>query len=91
MASAEQYERTPESQKTIDDLILGAHLTALIAAERIVSADVVEIEADDGVVTIKGTVGSLGDADRVRMIVREAPGVKDINSRMRVRSTGGTV
>jgi osmotically-inducible protein OsmY len=71
----------------MDDLALSSHLTAIIANNKSISGQI-EIEADGGVVTIGGTVESLSDADRVRMIVRNEPGVKEINSQMRVRLVG---
>ena len=81
-----RYERTLESQRTMDDLILAGHLKALVAADTSFTDGKVEVEADGGVVTLGGTVESILDADRVRMIVRGTSGVKDINSRMRVKS-----
>ena len=84
--SLDEFKRTPKSPKIMDDLGLSTHLEAIIANTRSISGrEEVEIEADRGVVTIRGTVESLVDADRVRMIVRQVPGVKEINSKMRVR------
>jgi cytidylate kinase len=87
VANMEQFQVTPRWQKTMDDLALSSHLTAIIANNKSISGQI-EIEADGGVVTIGGTVESLSDADRVRMIVRNEPGVKEINSQMRVRLVG---
>jgi cytidylate kinase len=84
-----QYKVTPESQKAMEDLALSCHLEAEISTNRRISgAKNVSIKAEGGVVTIEGTVDSIVDADRVRMLVRKTPGVKEINSRMRVRLCG---
>jgi cytidylate kinase len=87
VVSMEQYRPTRQWRKAVDDLALGSHLMALVATDRRISGEV-EIEADGGAVTISGTVESLVDADRVRMLVREEPGVEEINSQMRVRLAG---
>ncbi len=87
IANMEQFKTTPQWQKRMDDLALSSHLTAIIANNKSISGEV-EIEADGGVVTIKGAVESLLDADRVRIIVRNEPGVKEINSQMRLRTVG---
>ena len=87
VAGLEQFRPTRQWRKAVDDLALGSHLTALVATNKRISGDV-EIQADEGMVTITGTVESLVDADRVRMLVREEPDVKEINSQMRVRLAG---
>ena len=84
--SQPEFQATPDSQKTIDDLVLSTEVKALIAAHKGISALGVEIEADAGIVTIGGTVESVADADKIREIVRTTPGVKEINSNMRVSS-----
>jgi cytidylate kinase len=88
-ASMGQYKVTPESRKAMEDIALSCHLEAVVSNNRSISgAKNVKIKADGGVVTIEGTVGSIVDADSVRMLVRKTPGVKEINSRMRVRLWG---
>jgi cytidylate kinase len=88
-ASMGQYKVTPESRKAMEDIALSCHLEAVVSNNRSISgAKNVKIKADGGVVTIEGTVESIVDADRVRMLVRKTPGVKEINSRMRVRLWG---
>ena len=88
-ARMRQYQVTPESRKAMEDLALSSHLEAVISSSKSISGGKnVTIRADGGVVTIEGTVESIADADRVRMIVRKTPGVQDINSKMRVRLWG---
>ena len=88
-ASMGRYNVTLESRQAMEDLALSAHLQALVSNSRSISgAKNVKIKADGGVVTLEGTVDSIVDADRVRMLVRKTPGVKEINSRMKVRLWG---
>jgi len=79
-----EFQPTSDSQKRLDDLILSTKVRARIAADRTVADGEVEIEAEAGIITIKGTVESSVDADRIRKIVHKMPGVKVINSQMRV-------
>lgn len=89
VANTEQFKATPQLQKTMDDLVLSSHLEAIVANNRRISGEV-EIEADGGVVTLRGTVESLVDEDRVKIMVRKVPGVEEINSKMRMRLAGVT-
>lgn len=85
-ATMKEYKLTAESQRKMEDLVLSSHLKAIIANTRSIDGgEDVDIEANGGVVIIKGTVASLADADRVRILVRKTPGVKDIISCMKVR------
>ncbi len=80
-----EIKTTPESQKTIDDLVLAAELRTRIALERNVAYDHVEVEVHNGVVVLRGTVDSSNDADHIRMLIRRHTGVQDIESHMGVR------
>jgi cytidylate kinase len=85
LSSMEGYQRSDLSKKIITDMVLAAHLKALIAADNNISDRGVEVVADGGVVTISGTVESIAEADRIRTIVRMEPGVEEIDSKLRVR------
>lgn len=89
LASDPDFQTTPQSLKTLENLALSSHIEALIAGNKSISGKV-EIEANEGIITIGGVVGSTVDADRVHMIVRGTPGVKDIISQMRVKFSGVT-
>jgi len=71
---------TSTSRKAIRDLVLAADVRAQIATSRKADDSKVEITADDGVITISGTLRSVADADEVRAKIREVEGVKDIKS-----------
>lgn len=90
-AGMKEYQATPESQKVMDDLVLGSNVRATIATHKEIMDGNLRVEANQNTVTIWGTVGSLVDADRVRMVAWEVPGVEGIDSRMRVRVPSFTV
>jgi len=79
-----EFQSNPESQKRMDDLILSTNVRARIAADGTVADGEVEVEAEAGIITIKGTVESSVEADKIRRIARETPGVTAINSQMRL-------
>lgn len=83
-AGLEEFQVTPESQRSMDDLILSTGVRAAIAADGSVADGGLEIEAEGGVITLGGVVGSLEDADKIRTMVHSMPGVMEVNSRMRV-------
>jgi cytidylate kinase len=86
-AAMEQYKMTPASQKQLNDLVLSSEVRSVIAcdaARKGVTDSGVEIEADNGVITISGIVASLEDADRIRELITSVPDVKAINSKIEV-------
>ena len=82
-----EFQMTPESQKAISNMMLAAEIRAKIASDGHITDDAIEITACDGVVNIGGSVHSLADADRVRELVRQQPGVKEIESHLRAPIT----
>jgi len=87
LANNKDYVATKQSKKILDNLVLSSHLEALITSNKSISGSI-KIEANEGVVIIRGTASSSLDADRVQMIVHETPGVKEIRSQMRVKFSG---
>jgi len=83
----DEFKATPERKKIIEDLVLSTEVRAIIAAnaasKNIADAGI-EINADNGTVTIGGTVPTLDDADKIREIARTVSGVEEIDSKMRV-------
>lgn len=87
-ADLEEFKTTPQSQKAMEDLLLSTEVRAAIAssgASKGISDAGIEIESDEGIVTIGGTVGSIEDADKIREIARAVPGVKDLKSKMQIQ------
>lgn len=83
IAQRAEFQPTPESHKIIENTILAADVRAKIAAEGNIPDDEIEIEANDGIITITGAARSLEDADKIREVARKHPGVKEIVSRLR--------
>ncbi len=80
-----EFKTTSESQKVVDNLVLASEIRAKIGMDRHIHDDNVEVEVEDGVVTLCGTVRSSVDADMIRELVRQLPSVKDIVSKMGTR------
>jgi cytidylate kinase len=87
IAALDKFKVTPESQKIMSDMLLSTEVRAALAGSKGISDGGIEIEADRGIITIGGTVGSLKDADKIKELVRKMPGVKEVNSHMRILST----
>jgi len=85
-ACLDRFKTTPEAQKLMNDLILSTEVRALLAENKGIADSGIEVEANDGVIILGGTVGSLQDADKIRELVRAVPGVKDLDSKMNVGS-----
>ena len=85
MARMKEYEVTPESKKAIDDLALSAHIRATIAAAEGVSDSDIEVTVDGDAITIGGTMRALEEADKLKTVVGNVSGVKDMNFKMQVR------
>ena len=62
------------------DLIQSSRVRAAIAmnTETGKSDRAVEIEANSGVITIKGVIDSWKDAEKIEQMVQKMPGVKDV-------------
>ncbi len=85
--SLDEFKTTPAWQKIMADLVLSTEVRAIIATNKGIADSGLEVEADGGVITLGGTVGSLQDADKIREIAGAVPGVEAINSKMQVKST----
>ncbi len=83
-ANLEQFKTTPKSQRRLEDLVLSSRVRARIASDERIADGEIEIEANGGVITIKGTAQSSVEADKIREVVLQTTGVKEINSQMRV-------
>jgi hypothetical protein len=76
--AARDFQTTPESQKLMDDLVLVSEIRARMGLDPDISDDRIQVEADDGVVTISTNVRQLAHAEKVRELVAQIPGVKDV-------------
>jgi cytidylate kinase len=80
--ASRDFQTTPESQTIVDDLVLASEVRAKMGLDRSISDDRIEVEASDGIVTITASARNLVDADRVRQLAQQVPGVKDIESKI---------
>src|SRR4051812_39731169 len=55
-----------------------SHLKDMIAKDRQLKHDDINFDVNNGVVTVKGSVASAAEKNRVTQIVKAAPGVKDM-------------
>lgn len=79
------FQSTSQSKKAVDDLVLSSDIQARIGLDQSINCERIEVDASDGVVTVSGTVHTMDDADNVRRLVSQVPGVKDVNSKMATR------
>ena len=83
--ASRDFQTTPESQKIVDDLVLASEIRAKMGLERSIPDDRIAVEASDGVVTVTANARYLADAERVKQLALQIPGVKDIESRIETR------
>lgn len=76
------FRTTPQSQKIVDDLVIASQIRARIGLDRGISDERIGIDADDGVVTITANVRFVAEAQRVKELVSQIPGVKSIESKI---------
>lgn len=80
-----EFQPTPEFRKILADLALATEIRARIASQANAVDEGLEVEADDGVITLSGTVRSSDDADKIRELVRQMPDIKTFHSDMGAR------
>lgn len=85
-AGLPRFTRTPEDQKIIDDLALSTEVKATIDATSGVVSSGVEVEADGGVITLKGQAVTQENVEAIQKLAGGVPGVREIKSNMEVKS-----
>jgi len=80
--SLPQFNPTPESKKTIQNLMRAAQLRAKIAMETEVLDDDIDVVIRDSVVSIEGTVHSVEDADAIKELLRKEPDIREVVSHL---------
>lgn len=76
-AQMEQFKATPESRKMLDDLVIAARVRARLVHDY----PMVQVHADDGVVTVDVKFNETVEpelTDEIKTLVQEMPGVKDV-------------
>jgi cytidylate kinase len=85
-AAQEEFTTTLEAQRILDDLALSSDVRARIAADGTIGDAELEVEANEGVVILWGTVTSPEEERKAKEIASGAPGAADVNSKLLVRS-----
>src|SRR5438105_2608504 len=68
----------------MDDATITARVKTALLNDAQVSATKIDVNSDNGVVTISGTVKSKAEEDRAIEVARQVGGVKDVRSTLRV-------
>ena len=78
MAEQKEFESTSESQKHLEDFSLSCRVWAALAKNPETRSAGIEVNADDGVVVIGGTVNSVKALNLVPQIAESVEGVKTL-------------
>ena len=90
---ARQGEKTPGEAKPLTDTSLTQIVRAALESESSLDARKIEVENREGVVALRGTVGSEEQREKAGRIVGSVGGVKSVDNRLAVdeaASTGAT-
>ena len=90
LSERREFQATDASVKALRDLALGNRVAAMFARdERTRGADL-EVTADDGIVSVKGTTQSPALLAAVAAVAREVDGVRDVRSAVRFLREGSS-
>jgi|SRR5690606_5580394 len=73
----------------VDDAALTARVKAALLDSEEVSGTSFNVDVVQGTVTLSGTADSAEEAKRAEEIARQVPGVRDVQSTIRVAEAGG--
>jgi len=77
-----QFQPTPESEKAIEELTRAAEVRARIAMETDIMDDEIEVEIHDSVLSVKGVVHSLEDANELKSFLASQPEIEKVESHL---------
>ena len=78
------FKTTPESQKAFADALLSSRVWASLAKDERTRVATIQVTADSGTVTLKGSLGSQKTIDNILQIAKQVKGVKSIINQMGV-------
>jgi cytidylate kinase len=84
LASAAEFQPTAASRQLLADRALVARLRAILKATPATARVDVDIQVAEGQVRLGGVVGSESERESALAVVREAPGVTDVASEIKV-------
>lgn len=70
----------------LEDAVITAKVTTGLAADKILTASRIQVETQDGVVTLKGPAPTPAARERATEIARNVKGVTSVNNQLSVRS-----
>ncbi len=83
-AQQPQFQPTPEAEQMLADLTLASEVRARMATDGKGRDRNINVEARNGIVTIRGTVSSMEDADLMKSISSKVTGVHEVRSLIKV-------
>jgi len=79
-AAPEISQHQSDKANKLTDLELEQKLTVHLLYEEVIAAELLGVEAKNGVVTLTGSVHSFGDVDRCKAIAAKVSGVKEVKN-----------
>lgn len=76
-----EFPTTPEAQRAADDLVIGSDIRARMGLELDVADDRIEVDVVAGVVTITTDTRRLAEAQRVKEMAQQLPGVTEVHTK----------
>jgi hypothetical protein len=74
-----------EAQRALAEMALQGKIKSKMALDELVKASAINIDSNNGLVTLTGTVRSEAERARAVQLARETAGVKSVNDRLVVR------
>ena len=90
LAEREEFQPTAASMKALRDLALGNRVAAMLARDERTRGTDLEVTADDGIVSVKGTTQSPALLAAVAAVARDVDGVKEVRSAVRFLREGSS-
>lgn len=81
-------EQTARAGAAVNDAEITTMVKSAISAEPQLKAQEIGVNTEKGVVTLSGSVDSMSTSDRAAALAREVAGVKEVDNRLMVKSTG---
>lgn len=88
LARSKEFEETPASRNRLEGLALQARARAALRADPDTAGIDIVVEADHGVVTLRGIVVNDREKEQVKDIVQKLSGVKSVKDELRTMAGG---
>jgi len=88
LTERDEFTPTAESMRAMQNLTLGSQAAAVLARDPRTRGAVVQVVANDGVVTVTGTTQSPSVLEAIPAVVRQVAGVTDVKNEVRFLREG---